>query len=199
MTDDLEWCRAFIDHNCIYRSPPGELIITSPDYSTNAWQFYMPIAVLDQEFAERVANLFWDRYRTVWLDTHFQLCGCESGGSLLVSALQDAHVNAFMIKKAAKSYGLQNWLEGVVDPDLPVLLVDDVVGSGKTMRAQYHRLESFGLKVMGCWAIASCKGAPILGGKHNFEALFKPSDFARLHPEYTRKYGKEPQFLGTVI
>jgi hypothetical protein len=27
MTDDLEWCRAFIDHNCTYRSPPGELTL----------------------------------------------------------------------------------------------------------------------------------------------------------------------------
>jgi hypothetical protein len=115
VSDDWEWCRAFIDHHCIYRSPPGEYVITSADHGTNAWQFYLPIAVLDNEFAERVSEMFWLRYAPV----DIQLCGCEGGGSLLVSVLQAEakrrgyHVPAFMIKKAAKSYGLGNWLEGM--------------------------------------------------------------------------------------
>jgi hypothetical protein len=44
-----------------------------------------------------------------------------------------------MIKKAAKSYGFGNWLEGVVDPDFPALVIDDVAGSGKTILAQAAR------------------------------------------------------------
>jgi hypothetical protein len=103
MTDDLEWCRAFIDHNCIYRSPPGELILTSSDSGVNAWQFYLPIAILNQEFAERVNTLFWHRYGEQWRKSPFQLCGCESGGSLLVSVLQHCKYNipipAFMIRR----------------------------------------------------------------------------------------------------
>ncbi len=196
-TDDREWCRAFLDHNCIYRSPPGETIITSQDGGIAAWQFYLPIAILNQEFARRIARLFWARYDAPFQRQIFQLCGCESGGSLLVSALQayaPEPTNAFMIKKAAKTYGLKNWLEGVVLPDVPVLLVDDVVGSGKTLVAQRDRLIEFGLKVCGMWCIAEVKSNTLVP-----DTLYKPRDFARLHEEYVRKYGKQPEFHGTIV
>jgi orotate phosphoribosyltransferase len=203
--NDWEWCRVFIDHYCIFRSPPNEFVLSGAEGNVQAWQFYLPIAVLNPEFAQRVSRLFWEWYEPQWYGLDgppFQLCGCESGGSLLVSVLQayaPLAVSAFMIKKAAKSYGLGNRLEGIVDPELPVLLVDDVIGSGKTMRAQWHRLEEFGLKPMGCFAVAACKDAAHLGQKHNPHTLYKPSDFARLHTEYMRKYAREPQFMGTVI
>ena len=45
----------------------------------------------------------------------------------------------------------------MVDPDLPVFLVDDVVGEGRTIARQSERLRSFGLKVIGRICIASCK------------------------------------------
>ena len=207
MDDDREWCRAFIDHHCIFRSPPGELVITSPDCATNAWQFYLPIAVLNQEFAERIGRLFWEKYSEVG---PFQLCGCESGGSLLVSALQAVgkrlghDVPTFMIKKAAKSYGLGNWLEGVVHDDLSTMLIDDIVGSKKTMTAAARRLKEFGLKIFGAWCIASCKlanPAMLIADDHALaiDALYGPADFARLHTEYTKKYQKEPEFYGTVV
>ena len=203
-TDDREWCRAYIDHHCIYRSPPGELAITAQDGGVAAWQFYLPIAILNQEFACRIARLFWIADEPQWYgldEMPFQLCGCESGGSLLVSVLQATApkpVNAFMIKKAAKTYGLKNWLEGVVLPDVPVLLVDDVFGSGKTMGRQRERLIEFGLDVVGCFAIAECKPHPKLVEDVNFVSLYKPNDFARLHEEYVREYGKQPEFHGTV-
>lgn len=194
MIDDREWCRRFIDDHCVFRSPPGELIITSPDYSVNAWQFYMPIACLNPEFAERVGRLFWQGYGA--RDEAFQLCGCESGGSLLVSVLQGTAPFAapgFMVKKAAKTYGLKNWIEGVADPALPVLLIEDVVGSGKTINAQEKRLTEFGFKIAGKWAIVACKA-----NVPNVGTLFDAGDFARLMPEYTRKYGQEPEFYGTI-
>jgi hypothetical protein len=97
--------------------------------------------------------------------------------SLLVSALQAAglrlghSVSAFMAKKAAKTYGLGNWLEGVVDPGLPIILIDDVVGSGKTMQTQGRRLLEFGLKIAGAWCIVACKtDKPVpmdIGGRVN--------------------------------
>ena len=211
--DDREWCRAFIDHHCIFRAPPGELAITAQDGGVAAWQFYLPIAILNQEFARAVGRLFWLRYAEQFQREPFQLCGCESGGSLLVSVLQSRSfnvrpVNAFMIKKAATTYGLKNWLEGVVLPDMPVLLVDDVVGSGKTLtrRAQWltcRGKEGAGLNVIGAFAIASCKqDEPTIDAGdriHKVETLFKPSDFARLHEEYVRKYNKQPEFHGTVV
>jgi orotate phosphoribosyltransferase len=204
---DREWCRSFIDHNCIFRSPPGEFLLISRSGFLSVWQFYLPVALLDPEFARRAGLLFWDRFSTEFKRQPFQICGCESGGILLMCALQAAAfesgvaLNAFAIKKAAKSYGIGNWLEGVVHQDMPVLLVDDVIGEGKTIGEQSERLRSFGLKVMGVFAVASCKRAvPFNFGDRNIPAtaLFGPDAFARTHERYVRKYGRQPIFQGVM-
>src|SRR5262245_6144955 len=101
-----EWCRGFIDHYCIFRSPPGQPLLTSKYAGRNTWQFYFPIATLNQEFARRIGKLFWDRYAARFAKQPFQLAGCESGGVPLVCALQAAAqafrvpVHVFEAKKA---------------------------------------------------------------------------------------------------
>jgi orotate phosphoribosyltransferase len=202
-----EWCRAFIDHHCIFRSPPGKSLLVSRSGGLSIWQFYLPIALLDPEFACRAGMLFWDRFYTEFKRQPFQLCGCESGGILLMCALQavafehGTAVNAFAVKKAAKSYGIGNWLEGIVHADMPVLLVDDVIGEGKTIAEQSKRLRSFELKVIGVFAVASCKQAvPFKFGDADIAAtaLFGPDAFTRTHARYVRKYGRQPQFQGSL-
>jgi orotate phosphoribosyltransferase len=204
--NDLQWCRDYIEHNCIFRSPPDRPLLTSKTTGQAVWQFYLPVATLDPQFVRRVAALFWNRFYTEFKLTPFQLAGCESGGVSLVCALQAAAYRqgvlcpAFMVKKAAKTYGLENWLEGVVDPDRPVILVDDVIGEGKTVIQQAERLQSFGLKVRGVFAIASCKHkVPYTFGTNNIPvtALFDPKTFTKTHQAYVRKYGKPPQFQGS--
>jgi len=197
--DDREWCRVFIDHYCIYRSPPGEHLLPSKA-GCNAWQFYLPIALLNTEFAFKIGDLFWDKFYKGYLTSPFQICGCESGGSLLASVLQAAgkrhllNVGAFMIKKAAKTYGLRNWIEGVALPEVPVLLVDDVVGSGKTIKTQWKRLTDFGFKICGFWAVAGVKNAVA-----DVEPLFNSSEFERFLLPYRAKYGIDPEFRGTIV
>jgi hypothetical protein len=53
---DLDWCRAFIDHNCIFRSPPGKMLLTRKAGGLNSWQFYLPIATLNPEFMARIGE-----------------------------------------------------------------------------------------------------------------------------------------------
>jgi len=201
-----EWCRAFIEHCCIFRSPPGQSLLVSRSGSLSVWQFYLPVALLDPQFARRVGLLFWDRFGTEFKQQPFQLCGCESGGILLMCALQAAAfesgvaVNAFAVKKAAKGYGIGNWLEGIVHENMSVLLVDDVIGKGNTITAQSERLRSFGLKVVGVFAVASCKRAvPFNFGDCDIPAtaLFGPDVFTCTHEHYVRKYGRQPLFQGS--
>src|SRR5262249_24541057 len=115
-----EWCRAFLDHHCIFRSPHGNSLLVAPNGGMNSWQFYMQVATLDQEFGYRLGLLFWDQFLASFRERAFQLCGCESGAVPLLCSLQSAAyatgltVNVFSIKKEAKQYGLHNWLEGVV-------------------------------------------------------------------------------------
>jgi orotate phosphoribosyltransferase len=212
MTDEeraahLEWCRGFIDRHCIFRSPPDRVLLTSAQAGVNSYQFYLPVATLNQEFARRIALLFWQLYAD---RPPFQICACESGGVPLASALQalayqrGRAVNAFMVKKAQKTYGIKNWLEGTVIDRLPVLLVDDVVGAKKTLTTQAGRLADFGLDVAEAFAVASCNLKPPLALKRGersipISVLFCPHDFVKSHAGYLAKYGKPPQFHGTVV
>jgi len=206
----IEWCRSFIDHHCIFRSPPGRALLTSRDGQRELWQFYFPIAAFDQRFAQLLGVLFWRRYAKQFRERPFQLCGCESGGVPVVCAIQQAAlsygitVNVFEAKKQAKDYGIKNWLEGVVAKDVPVVLVDDVIGGQHTLIRNAQRLAEFGLELVGAFAIASCKLAPPLalalgGRKIEVQALLGPQDFARTHERYVAKYRRPPQFKGTVV
>lgn len=206
----IEWCRSFIDHHCVFRSPPGRALLTNRDGRREIWQFYFPIAIYDQTFAQIVGALFWQRYAKQFAERPFQLCGCESGGVPVVCAIQAAALaqgialNVFEAKKAAKEYGLRNWLEGVVVEDMPVLLVDDVIGGGRTLASNAKRLAEFGLELAGAFAIASCKRTAPLEiefGDHKLtaQALLGPDDFARTHEKYVARYKRQPQFQGTVV
>ena len=210
MTDQaLEWCRSYIDHACIFRSPSGQRHLVGKDDRSNIWQFYLPVATLDQRFRIALGRLFWERFYTEFKSRPFQLCGCESGGVPLICALQAAAyargftVNIFAIKQSHKSYGIKNWIEGMIVPDMPVLLVDDVVGGKGTLTTQAGRLREFGLEVTAAFCIASCKDKPPLSFKLGDRAidiavLYGPDAFARTHETYLAKYGKQPQFQGSL-
>jgi orotate phosphoribosyltransferase len=203
-----EWLREFIEHKAVFRSPPGELLLTSANGGACTWQFYFPVAVLDPEFARRMANLFWMRFAEPYKARPFQICACETGGVPVACALQAAAyaarqaVPVFAIKKRAKDYGIKNWIEGVVNPRLPVLLVDDVVGGRRTLTQAAERLRSFGLEVQGAFAIAAVKEGPMtfkLAGEDRPITVLLGSDaFARTYEQYFAKYGKLPQFEGVL-
>ena len=210
--ETLEWCRAFIDHNCIFRTPGAVTPqLLHPDGRTNTWQFYLQVATLDQGFCARIGLLFWDRFNSAPAGERFQICGCETGGVPLACALQASayssgfRVNVFSIKKAPKKYGLKNWLEGRAFEDSPVMLVDDVIGGGDTLQAQAKRLVEFGFTLYPqAFAIASCKHdkiASIKLGNQIVEPVFLygPDDFARSEGKYAARYNRPPRFGGTIV
>lgn len=207
----LRWLRDYIEHNCILRLPPGTPLLVNYDKGLGSYQFFAQIATLDQDFARRTSLLFWELYLQQFREQPFQLCGCETGGVPLVCALQSTayklgfHVNIFSVKKLQKTYGLKNWCEGIILENVPVLLVDDVIGGLLTMRAQAKRLMSFGLELCGAFAIAACKPdrSPALEveGKYLFDVFtfFRPEDFTPKYARYVAKYGKQPQFHGSMV
>jgi len=82
------------------------------------------IAVVSQDymcaaFMRAIGKLFWDIFLSYYKERPFQLCGCESGGVNVALGLQafayanGLAVNTFTLKKAAKTYGLKNWIEGI--------------------------------------------------------------------------------------
>lgn len=164
------------------------------------WQFYMPVGTQHAEFGERIGLLFWDRFGKDFAAQPFQICGCETGGTAVVMALQAvayhhrAAVNVFTIKKERKRYGIKNWLEGRVSQELPVMLVDDIVAWKRTLTEQGKRLAGFGLKLMPkAFAVVSCQtqtpgDLTINGQIIDVSVLFGRDDFAMSQPEYAAKY-----------
>ncbi|MBM4054910.1 MAG: orotate phosphoribosyltransferase [Planctomycetes bacterium] len=64
----------------------------------------------------------------------------------MVSAMQGSNIQAFVIRKEAKSYGMMKLIEGNVSEGDKVVIVDDVVTTGGSTiqaidRAREHKLE----------------------------------------------------------
>ena len=197
------------------RSPPGTALLLSQGLTRSRWQLFMPVATLRQEFARRTAKLFWWRYYPTYMQAPFQLAACEAGGVPVACAIQAfayehynrVPVNVFIVRKQQKKFGLLNHLEGVVHKNLPVLLVDDVVGAGRTLRVQGRRLHNdLGLPVMGAWCVIA--GNPKYGQVPAIQitptrpvpvdTLFGPDDITWRYEAYVAKYGKPPQFAGVT-
>jgi orotate phosphoribosyltransferase len=208
---ELEWLRSFIEHNCILRLPADKPLLTNYDKGLGSYQYFAQVATLDQEFMARASALFWRDYLEQFRARPFQLCGCETGGVQIVCALQAKayqmgfNVNVFGVKKARKTYGLKNWFEGIILEDMPILLVDDVIGGLITMRAKAQLMIELQLPLAGAFAIAACKPnrSPALeiDGQRLFDVhtFFRPEDFTPKHVNYIARYGKHPKFIGSMV
>jgi len=63
--------------------------------------------------------------------------------------LQDNRYRGLLVRKERKQHGSMKLIEGVIDPNEPVILIDDSVSSGTCMREGTERLEAAGLRVEG--------------------------------------------------
>src|SRR5947208_954085 len=89
--DHWQWCRSYIDHECIWRaneqcpSIPGK----APG-STYIWQFYLRRATFNAQFSRRLGLLFWDRFLPVFQQAPFQVGACCPSGPPIATAIQAA-------------------------------------------------------------------------------------------------------------
>ena len=63
------------------------------------------------------------------------------------SAFDITGLNCFSIRKERKTYGLKQRFEGIVDEDLPVLIVDDLCNEGEAIIIAKRHLEEANLKL----------------------------------------------------
>jgi orotate phosphoribosyltransferase len=63
--------------------------------------------------------------------------------------LQDNRYRGLLVRKERKQHGSLKLIEGVIDPNEPVILIDDSVSSGTCMTEATERLEGAGLRVEG--------------------------------------------------
>jgi len=83
------------------------------------------------------------------------------------SYLRKKPVEAFVVRKTAKSHGTMQWIEGNITTGDKVVVVDDVITTGKSTIEALTRAKEGGLDVIKVIALVDRQE----GGKENIEAL----------------------------
>lgn len=128
-------------------------ILSDPD----AWLFDFRRLLMNGGAADLVSEIFYEEY----IDAYpFQLCAIEIAGVPLVTSLMTKFfykghedTNAFFIRKSRKKSGLMRMIEGEIDENKKIILVDDIMNSGNSFWRQIEVLEELGHRVETVWSI----------------------------------------------
>ena len=83
------------------------------------------------------------------------------------SYLKGNPVEAFVVRKSAKSHGTMQWIEGNVQKGDRVVIVDDVITTGKSTIEAIYKAKEAGLDVVKVIALVDRQE----GGRENIETL----------------------------
>jgi orotate phosphoribosyltransferase len=110
--------------------------------------------------------------------------GMESGAIPIATAIavKSGDVRAFFVRKAKKSHGRMQKVEGCIKSGDKVGFVEDVTTSGKSILTGIKAVEEMNCTVMKVMAVLDREtGAQehITAQGYNFESIFKTSDFKK--------------------
>lgn len=135
-----EWCRDFIDSEAIYRVDETHPMLPGKNPKGKyTFQFYLRRATFNANFAHAVGLLFWDHFAELHKAQPFQICTPEPSGPPIGAAIQAVanmlgiKINVFSARREPKAFGLDNWFNGRVLPNVPVLMVEDIAASAPFM------------------------------------------------------------------
>lgn len=138
--------------------------------------------LLDPEGAALAGRMAWD---LVAADEPGAVGGLTMGADPLVCAVSAAawqdgrRVTGFFVRKEAKKHGLQQWIEGpFIEEGTPVVVVDDVLTSGGSLRTALEKARQAGGRVVGAVVVIDREE----GGR---EALADVLDGTPLHALFT--------------
>jgi orotate phosphoribosyltransferase len=101
-------------------------------------QYYLAKALYNVSFLEAVSEEFYEIIKKEIGHFNFQIAGLEWSACPLLTSIPifmkknyNIEINSFLIKKQRKSYGLNNYIEGIPN-NKDVLIVDDVLNSSNS-------------------------------------------------------------------
>ncbi|MBI2409729.1 PQQ-binding-like beta-propeller repeat protein [Candidatus Kaiserbacteria bacterium] len=167
---------------------------TSSEYAPT-WVLDFKNQALDRDFLQEYAKRFWnvvgDRY-----GPKVQIGGMETGAIALIAGIvmhAPPHIDAtgFYVRKSRKKIDQANNIEGELSSDAPIILVDDILNSGSTLRKQMlileaagHRISAFFVCVrfrdMSAYRDITVRGVKIL-------SMFELNDFEDVLPLHNLK------------
>ncbi|MEA3159141.1 MAG: hypothetical protein QOD95_689, partial [Gammaproteobacteria bacterium] len=124
--------------------------VLSRDGSSARWMLDSLAVTLTPRGAELAGRLLLERLR------RFDGRQLATYGLTAVPILQSAvlqsggRYNGLLIRSERKAHGSQKLIEGQIDPDEPVILIEDSIASGMSAGEGVAKLEEAGLRVEGC-------------------------------------------------
>ena len=152
---ELVWLRKIIMERALTR---GDYVLSGgvrSDYYIDKFRLFS-----DPNVLRRIARLFTPLIAEL---NPGLIAGTELGGVVIATAVsQMTGLPMIAVRKEPKGYGAfpDEFVEGPYEPGEHVLLVEDVVTSGRELMVQCRRLEGLGLKVTPC-AVISRGLAPV--------------------------------------
>ncbi len=152
---ELKWLRQTIIEKALTR---GDYILSGgarSDYYIDKFKLFSDPLVL-----RRIARLFTPIVADIGPDV---IGGTELGGVILATAVsQMTNLPMLVVRKMPKSYGAyaDEYVEGPYTPGQHVLLLEDVVTSGREVLSAKARLEELNLRVT-VYAVISRGLAPV--------------------------------------
>lgn len=141
-----------IRETCVYH--PSQLMFGKLPGTRYSSQYYMANALYDISFMELVSDVFYDIIKENIQHFNFQLAGREWSSIPLLTTMPTivkmkygVELNSFMIRKQRKSYGRNNYIEGIPN-SLPVLMVDDICNSQSGFRHCNQVLKSESIETL---------------------------------------------------
>ena len=152
---ELVWLRKVIVERALTR---GDYVLSGgvrSDYYIDKFRLFS-----DPHILRRIARMFVPLIAEINPDL---IAGTELGGLVIATAVsQLSGLPMLAVRKEPKGYGAfaNEYTEGPYERGQHVLLVEDVVTSGRQLLAACRRLEELGLKVTPCAVV--CRGlAPV--------------------------------------
>ena len=125
-------------------------LITDPRGQPIGWLLDTRIPMLDSDLFEEVGQVLADRLRERELS---QVVGYGFGAYPLVcsvlSAADGEPFNGGLVRDERKEHGRRRLVEGPIDRDEPVVLLDDIINSGRSASQALGLLRRAGLDVVG--------------------------------------------------
>jgi orotate phosphoribosyltransferase len=144
-----EWVFNYINEKCLIRNidMPGKL-----PGSKYTWMFYLRNGLFNHTFLVNVSQLFIYHMERISPNFNFQLTGLETAATPMLAAIpmvanvMGVDLNAFVVRKSRKEYGLLNMVEGIPN-NMMAVMIDDLCNSSRSMAQCLHVLEAENIPV----------------------------------------------------
>lgn len=125
-------------------------LITDPRGQPIGWLLDTRMPMLDGEIFAEVGQVLADRLRAKGIE---QVAGYGFGSFAMICSVMAARVdppfNGGFIRENRKPHGRRRLVEGPIDRDKPLVLLDDIINSGRSATTALNLLKGDGFNVVG--------------------------------------------------